>query len=216
MLNTTTLGQLDQRFDELFKAVGAVELNLLTAKVSMNPNLQKGVELNFFRFRGNLSLRDKLFLGVLVWYIPDEIRVLAQLWLEEHWGGERKEWIAVLTTSKLTALGLLLVQDELGDNDVWGNYLTERYFKLLIAKFPKTLKRQRPKARALVRRRGHRDSAGGREYHGPNRIDFSKIISEEEVFLRRSLLEQKIETLRHQIDDRLSYEITRRGKEKEK
>lgn len=210
MLTSTSLEALNSRIDKLYNEVGAEELNLLTAKVSMNPTLRKGEELNFFRFRGNLSLRDKLFLGTILWFVPDEIRVLGQLWLEENWGGERKEWIAVLTTSKVTALGLILVQDDFNDNDLWGNYLTESFFRLLIAKFPRSLSRMRRKARPTVRRRGHRDSAGGREYHGPNRIDFSKIISEEEYFLREMELEQKIALLRQEIDARLQLEFRKR------
>lgn len=210
MLSTTSLKSLKLRIDELYQKLGTEELKLLTAKVSMNPTLLKGEELNSFRFRGILTLRDKLFLGILLWYVPNEIRVLGQLWLEENWGGERREWIAVLNTSKVTALGLILVQDDFNDNDLWGNYLTENYFRLLIAKFPKKLKRIRKRSRPTVRRRGHRDSAGGREYHGPNKIDFSKIISEEEYLLKESELELRIQNLRRDIDARLQLEFKKR------
>lgn len=211
MLSSTSLKELDLRFDELIKKEGTEELNLLTVEVSMSPTLRKGAELNFFRFRGSLTLREKLFLGIIFWYIPDEIRVLAQIELERIWGGERREWLAVLNTSKVTALGLLLVQDELGDNDVWGNYLKEKFFKRLFSKFPKKLWYLRKKARPLVRRRGHRDSTGGREYHGPNRLDFNKVITEEEYLLKEEELDRKIHDLRKIIENRLASEFTKKS-----
>lgn len=195
MLESTTLEALDREFQRLYDKFGAEKLNDLTTKVAVGPDpLQKGLELNYFRFRGNSTKEDKLLLGIFLWYCPPEIRVLGQFELERTWPETDEAWLAALTASKELALGTLLVQTKFNDNDFWGNIITEKHVKTLFNRFPKRLWKRRKQAQTKVRRRGHRDSAGGSSsfFGKPNKIDFSKIISEEEYLREQELKEQEI------------------------
>lgn len=207
MLKGTTLNQLEDFFSKWSQSLEVQRKTiLLSTKVSMNPTLQleKGWELNHFNFKRHLKLKEKLILGILLWYLPDEIRVLGQLELERIWGGERKEWKAMLTTSKLVALGLLLEQDAFNDNDLWGNILTEKFLRRILLCFPDDLKKKRRRAHPPQRRRGHRDSGGERKiYLGPNRIDYNKLKTPLQVERERISLELRIFDLREQIERRI-------------
>lgn len=218
MLESSTLTQLEEFFSRWSQNSPVREkFILLSTKVSMNPTLQleKGWELNHFRFKGHLKLKEKLILGVILWYLPDEIRVLGQLELERIWGGERKEWLAMLINSKLLALGLLLEQDAYNDNDLWGNLLTESFLSRILLRFPVDLKKKRSRAQLPQRRRGHRDSGGERKiYLGPNRIDFNKLKTPLQLEKERILLEIRISDFREQIERRIVQERYKTKKRK--
>jgi hypothetical protein len=177
----------------------------------MNPTIPiRSEELNYFRFRGkSLKLMEKLFLGILLWYCSDEIRVLGLLELERVWGEEKREWLATLTNSKSFALGTLLEQDKYNDNDIQGNFLKKSYFEALLQKLPITFKRKRVRARELVRRRGHRDSAAGwKVYKGPNKIKFDLIISEDELVRQQVELAQRTHCFLRQVEHRVYEDLT--------
>lgn len=211
MLTTHSLAELDTLISKLNFECGLDEkLNILTTKVAVNPTLpRRSEELNFFRFRGKqLKLMEKLFLGIILWYCPPEIRILGFLELERVWGEEKREWLATLTTSKLFALGTLLEQDKYNDNDLEGNFFKEEYFRALIQKLPNSLRKRNSKARELVRRRGHRDSAAGwKVYKGPNKIKFSELITEEELVQQQVELELRTHYFLRQVESRVFNEL---------
>jgi hypothetical protein len=79
-----------------------------------------------------LKLKEKILLGVLLWYFPEEIKSTVWLWLDEHWGPNEREVKEVLLTSKSWALGYILVQDKWSDNDFFGNILVKSTIKFLL------------------------------------------------------------------------------------
>lgn len=192
------------------------ELNSLSNQVSANPTLLKGEELNLFRTLRNhgISKEEKLMLGLISWYLPREIGSLLLLRLEEIWGNEFLEIKETLLHSKDFALGTILEQNWMNDNDFFGNYLKEKFLKHLFKKFfvrkeSKILKAQRGFARSLVRRRGHRDGGHRRiSSFDKNRKKEIIPISVEEYEQEKLEQERKILQFYVQVNDRLRSEFS--------
>jgi hypothetical protein len=70
-----------------------------------------------------LSLDEKISLGVISWFTPEEIRWTLQFWIIDNWGGEFKEVKDIILTSKNIALGYLIIQNRFSSSDFFGNIL---------------------------------------------------------------------------------------------
>lgn len=79
---------------------------------------------DFTKFRiPELTLDEKISLGVISWFTPETIRWTLQFWIIENWGGEYKEVKDIILTSKNLALGYLIVQNRFSSSDFFGNIL---------------------------------------------------------------------------------------------
>lgn len=209
-LSTTTLVQLENRVSELYSQIGQEQCKVLIEAVADNPKLLTGeVEANVFKLRGSLKLQEKILLGVFAWFVPKELQYLIFFELEEIWGGERREVLAVLEQSKLTALGYLLVSDDWNDYDFWGNVLTTKTVEKVFSKFPAKLWQWRQKPKRLIRRRGYRDKGSQRPSHEPEpSYDYKKLKSVIDLELEELAYRQKVIALQDEIDLRIRVERT--------
>lgn len=159
-------------------------------------------EPNGLSFASNLSLTEKILLGVFQWYMPKELGVLTNLWLEEHWGGEFKEIKAVLLNSKDTALGYLLVSDRWSTRDFYGNILKENNVKRILVSM-KVRRRNKSRPKRKVWRRGYNDKGSTRLPHDSVRFDYRKLKSVIQTIEEQELLDSKIESLFFIIGQRI-------------
>lgn len=159
-------------------------------------------EPNGLSFASNLSLTEKILLGVFQWYMPKELGVLTNLWLEEHWGGEFKEIKAVLLNSKDTALGYLLVSDRWSTRDFYGNILKENNVKRILLSM-KVRRRNKSRPKRKVWRRGYNDKGSTRLPHDSVRFDYRKLKSVIQTIEEQELLDSKIESLFFIIGQRI-------------
>lgn len=151
------------------------------------------------------KLNDKILLGVLHWYLPKEISVLMNLWLEENWGGEFLEVKTAVLTSKKSALGYLLVNDRWNENDFLGNILKEKRVESILSGFH-IFWYENPHPKRTVRRRGYNDKGSLNPPHLSKIYDYRKFRTVYELELEETKLNAKIENLFKLIDNRLRAE----------
>lgn len=139
MLKTTSLYDLDSKLETFCETqLGSLtkELRLLVLDVPKHQESELPLyDLTKIRLESEvikLKLKEKILLGVLLWYFPEEIKSTIWLWLDEHWGPNEKEVKEVILTSKSWALGYLLVQDKWSDRDFFGNILSRNTIKFLL------------------------------------------------------------------------------------
>jgi hypothetical protein len=72
---------------------------------------------------GNLRLRQKIALTLMSWYMNEEIRFLVQMELREIWGGDSREVMEVLLTSKEFALTWIYSISGWNERILFGNVL---------------------------------------------------------------------------------------------
>jgi hypothetical protein len=72
---------------------------------------------------GNLRLRQKIALALMSWYMNEEIRFLVQMELREIWGGDSREVMEVLLTSKEFALTWIYSISGWNERILFGNVL---------------------------------------------------------------------------------------------
>lgn len=127
---TTDLTVLDQNLRNFYEEfLRAKDLDLSTTVLrDPKPDAVVQFDISSFRKPEKFSLKEKMMLGILHWYFSKEIRFSINLWLERHWGQERKEVKEVLLNSKRTALGWLKIQTDFNDSDFYGNYLKQNNF----------------------------------------------------------------------------------------
>jgi hypothetical protein len=113
-------------------------------------------------------------LATISWYLPEEIKVLLQLSLEElDWGDKFKEAKEFLLTSKEYCLAYLVLQEHWGNNDFWGNILN-RYLARRASNLSWKYGLAHRSVQRKLRKRGHRESS--HEF-----VSSYKIIAEEEM-----------------------------------
>lgn len=206
MLQGLTLESLDQTLFKFYEKNLEKVCKDRRSKILDNSNLQ-GYEMfepNGLKFP-SLKINEKILLGVLLWYMPDELRVLCHLWLEEHWGGEFKEVRAVLLTSKRSALGYLLVNDRWSARDFFGNVLTKKSCETIMSFKLRKRSTKRPKQK--VWRRGYQDHGTLRPKHSVPKYDYRKFKTYDQKLQEEELLRQKIISLENLVNDRLMQEI---------
>jgi hypothetical protein len=149
-------------------------------------------------------LKEKILIGVLHWYFPEEIRYLFNLRLEESWGAENLEIRDCLLLSKKTALGWLLVQDRWSTRDFYGNILKNTNLRSLnLSRFKD---RNRSKPKESVFRRGYNDKGSLRDPQRSPIYDYKKLRTVSEQILLESLQTQKFQDLLWSIEERLRLE----------
>lgn len=72
---------------------------------------------------GNLRLRQKIALALMSWYMNEETRFLVQMELREIWGGDSREVMEVLLTSKEFALTWIYSISGWNERILFGNVL---------------------------------------------------------------------------------------------
>lgn len=155
----------------------------------------------------NLGLRkqkEKILIGVLSWYFPEEVRPLVNIWIDEHWGAENSEIKTCILTSKESALGFLLIQKFWSERDFFGNIMIKDYLR----NFLKANLRRRlsypPKRK--IRRRGYNDKGTLRPKHITPIFDHRKFKSVYQVELERAENKRKYQDLVQDIENRLLFE----------
>lgn len=165
-------------------------------------NLQSNYETNAVFFKGK-KLKEKILLGLVSWYLPEEVGFLIRFWLEENWGSEKKEWCRIIGTSKLYALTLILIQDEYSNRDFFGNIASKQYIERSISKVS-IPRRNTTRIKRKIRRRGYQDHGSKRPSHLPEPIFFErdlKTVLDQEA--ENLILENKIFLLLLRIEDYL-------------
>jgi hypothetical protein len=157
-------------------------------------------EINF-KLKG---LNEKILFGILHWYFPAEIRVIFNLWLEEHFGEDYSEVKEIILLSKETALGYLLVQDRWSSRDFYGNVLTKKQ----TSNFQKSnlILRLTSKPKDKVFRRGYNDHGSMKPSHLTTMYNYKKFRSLTEQMLITREKEEKFLLLLSEVRLRLSLE----------
>jgi hypothetical protein len=107
----------------LEKRAEALRMNLSDSpKQNQLLNQYDLTKITLGKFR---RLRQKEALALMSWYMPEGVRFLVQLGLREVWGGEYKEVMEVLLTSKDFALTWLLRISNWTERSFFGNVLTQ-------------------------------------------------------------------------------------------
>lgn len=184
-LRNKTYLELDSELKTFFQGKEIRDsCNLLRDQVLSSSNLEadflvpNGVQFTAKKFP------EKVLLGLLQYYVAEELRPLINLWLEDHWGAEALEMKAMLLSSKETALGAILVQDFWSARDFYGNVLKISNMKFLQTSFVRKRSTLRPKKAAY--RRGYRDHGSMRLPHESEpSYPEEKLLSVEELEERR-------------------------------
>lgn len=185
----------------------ACKVKELRDLVLTNPKKNNFYDITSLTWKtGKMKLTEKILLGVLHWYFPEELRFTFHLELERIWGSDFKEIREVLLTSKKTALGFLLIQDRWDERAFLG-FLNERSLRtFLTVKFRITDSQKTGKFKKLNFRDYKDKGSKPPEHHREPVYNFRKLLSEEDLFLRRMDLESRIKDLLIQIEDRLKME----------
>lgn len=195
---------MDQRFQIFYNQFLKEKCEDRSKLVFVNPNFaNEKYEPNGIHFPVR-KLTEKILLGVLQWFMPEELAVLTNLWLEKNWGAEFKEVQEVLCTSKETALGYCLVSDRWNERDFFGNVLTEKNLRNIGRLYFRKRETKRPKR--LVRKRGYKDKGSLRLPHQSIGYDYKKLKSVIQVLEEEDAQNRKVELLFDQIQFRLEKE----------
>jgi hypothetical protein len=180
----------------------------LRNQVLDNPTKFLDDYLNDFYSPISLKLNEKIILGVLHWYFPEEIKFLFNLWLDENWGGEFKEIKAQLLHSKDFALGYLLVSDRFNEFDFFGNLLTQKILdRFCHFKFKK--KKKRKLGIIPINFCDYKDKGSKPPDCNPEPVyDYRKLRTVDEQLELEIELNVKIDRLRLLIITRLEQEIS--------
>lgn len=201
MLSRTSYLELDQQIQKFYNRILRQKCEDRRISVVVDPNLRMEIfEPNGIHFPVR-KLTEKILLGFLQWYMPKEIGVLVNLWLEEHWGGEFKEIKIALNTSKKTALGYILISDRWNERDFFGNVLCEKQVKNICRFSFRRRITKRP--RRTIRRRGYNDKGTLRLQHQTLGFDYRKLKSVDQVLREEVEFQQRVEILFDQIERRL-------------
>lgn len=204
MLASVSYQLLDLQFQNFYDLYLATECKDRRVPVAVDPNLENETWEPNGLYLPNLNIEEKILLGVLQWYMPEDLSVLMNLWLEEHWGGEFKEIRDVLLSSKDTALGYILVSDRWNERDFYGNVLKkERVRKILRYRFRKRVTRKPTKK---VWRRGYNDKGNLRLPHEVPGYDYRKFRTVQEQMAIVEEQQKKFEDLLLLILERLEQE----------
>lgn len=141
------------------------------------------------------ELNSKICLGILSWFVPEEIHFQLLLFLDTCWGPELQEVKEVLLTSRDSALAWLQIQDRWNANDFYGNVLP-RTLRQISVKFEHKRLSTKPVKKYTGWCRGHRESSR------LNRPDSSKVLPTREEILR---IEE--ESLQKEVELRLKKKL---------
>lgn len=140
-------------------------------------------------------------LSLLSWYLPEEIRLIFQFSLEEHWSKcnadavERK----ILLNSKAYALAFVHQIEDWNENDFYGNYLSKGNVKRLFLLFGFKRNSVRKISRYSGYCRGYRDSRRESSNKVPHHLRVG-VISEEELVLQKLAFDFEVFRLSEKIE----------------
>lgn len=157
---TCSREHLNLRIERVLLRCGDLErsLEILSDKVAIvSDTLSSSIDITTVRLPNCKSLNQKIFLGILSWYLPEEVRFPVVLWLDQHWGVEKKEVKDIILTSKIYALAWLQVQERWNEYDLFGNYLNERFLKGIFWRLDFVRKNEHVGKQYNGWCRGHRD-----------------------------------------------------------
>lgn len=121
---SSTPEKLNKGLEKEFRKHFQTKMKKLQTLLLVESDTETNKVYDFTKFRcPELKLDEKIALGVISWYAPEELKWLIQFWIQENWGGEHHEVKDIILTSKSLALGYLLVQDRFNDSDFFGNHL---------------------------------------------------------------------------------------------
>lgn len=159
---------------------------------------------NTFRIRTR-ERADLIALGILSWYLPEEIGVILRLSIEEHVADdphlERQERIdtilPLVLTSKGTMLCFLIDSNLWSTRDFFGNIYNEEILRRLIYQFsPQFQKGIWVKTKRVQRHRGYRDKGTYRDVSRSNpNAGINLNLEEKELELRRIRIEHSYQFL---------------------
>lgn len=201
MITHLTVNELDSKIQSFADISLGEKVTFLRSHILMDPTLQLEKFDTEFTNPSNFKLKEKIMLALVHWYFPDEIKFLINLWLEKHWGTERKEVKVILLTSKRSALGWLFIQEDFNNFDFFGNYLKKETFRA----FSKIKFRRIYKPKGVKRYSGW--CRGPKDQGSMNdNINSRTKIRDGHEFVAQVLLEEvelnnQIELLFNQIDD---------------
>jgi len=181
----------------------------LRNQVLVGPNLtleKENLNPNYFHCKIT-KRREKILLGLIHWYFPDEIRVLVNLFLEQSWGKEDLALKALLLSSKTLALGCILEQEIFSDRDFFGNLLKKSTLKNFLLYTSVKFKGNKGRVIYPEFRRGYKDKGSKPPEHQPERIFFMKNFRTPEEELQKEVrLQLEYEVLLSKVLTRLSKE----------
>lgn len=200
MLNLT-LDQLDQSVNKFFDKYFSERCECLRTHLSVSPTQSiDGFQYDLTTLVAkDLKLKEKILIGITHWYFPVEIRFLFHLWLSENWGAEAQEIRDLLLTSKSTALGYLIIQEDFNESDFFGNILSKTKKDLLLRFNFKRLSNKRVK-KYTGYCRGYRES-GLWTPHQPEKALRKRLLTLDEIEERERIQQQKFDYLLNKISE---------------
>lgn len=137
MFTSSSLKGLDIELRKYYSSYLSERTERLLLTLLDSPKLQHEkfdyTRLNLTKLR---RLHQKEMLGLMSWYMPEEIRFLVHFELRETWGAESKEVMEVLLTSKDYALTwLIAVQEKWSERDFFGNVLDKKFASIFNQSF---------------------------------------------------------------------------------
>lgn len=198
---TVTCRQLDDTISELYDGHLKRVCQVLIESVVDSSKRPTDFLLNDLAVP-KMKLREKHLLYVFSWWMPEEIRYILQLKLEETWGGDSREILEVSKISKEHCLGVLLVSEGWNDRDFFGNFLN---VKTLVRILNRIYIKKRPTfVRRKVRRRGYNDHGSRRPSHNPEPVFTGKLRTVSEQLLLEAERELAILLLLERVEERLA------------
>jgi hypothetical protein len=205
----TSFEQLDSDFREFYQEFGEFRIKELSLQLRDSPTQYTqypDYDFTNFHFKTNKK-KDLIFLSILSWYFPEDIRIIFQLSLEEHWAKidslsvERK----ILLTSKAFALAWCLLIGEWNDNDFYGNYLSKK--KKFIPSLFKMFNFKRLSSKRVKRYTGYCRGYPGSHRRVRNSVPPElrvETLSEEELIIQKLEFNSLVESISNRIEDYLS------------
>jgi hypothetical protein len=160
------LKELDFEIQKLYSRFCEEHAESLRQFLSDSPTQYSDVFLHYDLTQiviGSKKKRDLIALAILSWYFPEEIRILVQLSLKEHWQEQdcysiEKE---VLLSSKAICLAWILKESNWNEFDFFGNVLNRKTCTNLVSRL-NFLKLSRKKVKRYTGYcRGYRESNRG-------------------------------------------------------
>lgn len=174
--------------------------------VLVNPTKNNKYDLTGLTWNSNFELNEKILLGILHWYFPEELRFTFNLELDRIWGNDYIEYKVILISKKV-ALGFLLVQDRWNEFDFFGNILKAKTLRKFWSLRFKISDSQKTGKFRKLNFCDYKDKGSKPPDHQREPVyNYRKLLTVEDLELRRLASEEKRKLLLIQIEDKLRLE----------
>lgn len=210
-LTNLSLEELDRELGKFLKVQSEFmkRISLLKNQVLAGPTMEEWLYdyTCLAHWPRDLNLNEKILLGALTWYLPDEVRCSFQLELEKNWGSELVEAREVLLLTKKTALIYLQIQNRFDSYTFFGNLLKSTFLrKFKLVSFRAIVRTRRGVKKLNMR--DYKDKGSCRPDSNPEPVyNFRKKLSVEEKTLREIRQSLQTEILLSEVLDHLMAEI---------